>query len=52
MVAWEVTGTQSKQVYRGGWGSLLTPKAWPKRAKPPVLVGGGPLGEDRGAGAK
>lgn len=38
--------------HRGGWGSLLTPKVWPKRAKPPVLVEGAPLGEDRGAGAK
>lgn len=51
MLAWEVMGVQSKKVYRWGWGSLLTPKVWLKRAKPPALVGDGPLGEDHGAGA-
>ena len=46
MLAQGVTGTQSKKVYRGGRGSLLTPTVWPKRAKPPAWVDG-PLGEDR-----
>lgn len=40
-------GTQSKTVYKRGWGPLLTPKAWPRRAKPPISAGDGPLGEDR-----
>lgn len=45
ILAWGVTGAQSKKVYRAGWASHLTPKVGPKRAKPPAVVDGRHGGE-------